>query len=118
MNWTLIRFIIICAVGVLAILALPLAPRIMHSTPANTRALRATQAWMTASALVQVLNGAISDASDLGWLHIDHAILSQINAALSIACVVAIFVGVWCLPRKPSESETASTRSNDRAAEQ
>jgi len=109
MNWTLIRFIITCAIGVLAILALPLGPRIMHAPAAHARALRPFRTWVTASGLGALLNVALSDASDLGWLHIDHAILSRMNSILPLACGAAILVGLWYLPNHRSKTMRAHT---------
>jgi len=116
MTWTLISFIITCALAVLAILALPLGPRLMHATAAHARALRPFRAWVMASGLGAALNVAISDASDLGWLHIDHAILSQMHSILPLACGAALLLGVWNLPNHRSKTMRAS--GNEQPSEQ
>lgn len=114
MNWTLIRFIATCALGVLVILALPFGPRLTRASAANARALRPFRVWMTAFILSIALSVALSDASDLGWLRMDPDILSWIQYVILLASGAAIFVALWHLPNWRS----ASAHGNERPSEQ
>lgn len=116
MNWTLIRFIIICAVGVLAILALPLAPRLTRRHGNDTSASgRVSVVWILVFTLGLLLDLAIADASSLGWLRIDADVLSWLHYLIFLASGAASFIALWHLPSLRSDS--VSARDNERPME-
>jgi hypothetical protein len=110
MSWTLIRFIITCAIGVLAILALLLGPRLMRRRGNDTSASgRVSGVWILISTLGLLLDLAIADASSLGWLRMDLDILSWVQYVIFLAGGAAIFLALWHLPNLRSDPASVHT---------
>src|SRR5690348_14521932 len=115
MNWTLIRFVVTCVLGVLIVLALPLGPRLTRKRGNDASASRRVAVtWSLVSTLGFLLDLASDDASSLGWLRMDPDILSWVQYVIFLASGAAIFVAFWHLPNWRS----ASALSNERPSEQ
>jgi hypothetical protein len=116
MTWTLIRFIITCAIGVVAILALLLGPRLMRRRGNDTSASgRVSGVWILISTLGILLDLATADASSLGWHGVDADVLSWVQYLIFLTSGAAIFIALWHLPSLRFES--ASARDNERPTE-